>query len=189
MRIYSYKEKIKNMEKEIKFTPTKEFDIKNCTLKVADRSVMAHCHYFMDGVLKTILEIKEIDGGGIYKEQAEKAYAETLRGYLGVHPEIKTEKEKLALAQNMYTAYGFGKLTLDGLTEEGGKAHSDSSFFVTGWLARYGRYDKPLCFFASGFIAGALSVIFDKSTGAYSVKENQCLITGVEKCEFEVRLS
>lgn len=171
---------------EVKFTPTKKFDKQACTLEIAGRSVMAHCHYFMCGVLKTILGLKELDGTGIYTEEAEKAYYETFKGYLSIHPELKTDREKLAVAVDMYRTYGYGNLILDNLSEGGGKAYAPSAFFVTGWLARYGRYEGFLGYFTSGFIAGILSAIYGKPVGSYKVKENQCLITGADKCEFEV---
>ena len=73
---------------------------------------------------------------------------------------------------------GFGRLDLSGLNESGGIAYADSSYYVIGWLAKYGRRETPVCHLTCGFLSGILGAIYGQIDGKYIVEEKNCMITG-----------
>ncbi len=145
-----------------------------------------HCHHFNCGLLKALEELNGIDGLGLFIKTTEEVYLQAFSDYLKQHRELKTIADKLQAASEMYYAFGFGELDLSGLNEQGGIAKAISSYYVTAWLAKYGRRHSPVCYFTCGFIAGILESIFNKPKGHYRVKEVECLMTGSDFCKFKV---
>ncbi len=148
--------------------------------------VSLHCHHFNCGLLKGLEELKGIDGLSLFVKTTEEIYCQSFSEYLQRHQELETLDDKLQAAAEMYYAFGYGILDLSALNERGGFAKAKSSYYVTAWLAKYGRRHSPVCFFTCGFIAGILEAIFNRSLGSYKVEEINCLIMGSDCCEFKV---
>jgi len=62
---------------------------------------------------------------GLFIKTTEEVYLQAFSDYL------KTIADKLQAASQMYYAFGFGKLDLSGLNEQGGIAKAISSYYVT----------------------------------------------------------
>ncbi|MCD6319230.1 MAG: 4-vinyl reductase [Candidatus Desulfofervidaceae bacterium] len=170
-----------------KYVFDKRFSPEKNLISVSGALVSLHCHHFNCGLLKAIEELKGIDGLTLFVKTTEEVYRHFFSDYLKQHPELTTPADKLQAASEMYYAFGFGKLNLSNLNEQGGTAKATSSYYVTAWLAKYGRRHTPVCYFTCGFIAGVLESVFTKPIGSYKVKETKCLITGSDFCEFEVK--
>lgn len=170
-----------------KFVFTKKFYPEKNLIEFEGSLISLHCHHFTCGLLKGLEELKEIDGLNLFVKTTEEVYHYFFSDYLKRHPEIKTIEDKLQVASEMYYAFGYGILDLSNLTENGGIAKARSSYYVTAWLAKYGRKYSPVCYFTCGFIAGILEVIFNKPLRTYKVKETDCLIIGSDYCKFEVK--
>lgn len=65
-----------------------------------------------------------------------------------------TIKKRTGAATDLYRFMGLGRLDLSGLNESGGIAYSDSSYYVTGWLAKYGSHKTPGYHLTCGFMSG-----------------------------------
>lgn len=171
----------------MKYVVEKEFDADNNIIKLSGVLVSIHCHHYNCGLLKAMEEITLFDGRELFMKIAEEQFYYNYKDYLAKHPELKAESDKLGAASELYSLLGFGKIDLSRLTSQGGTALSVSSYYVIGWLAKYGRRKTPICHFARGFLAGILEVVYNKPLGSYEVNEITCIVTGDDECKFEVK--
>lgn len=148
--------------------------------------ISLHCHHYNCGLLKTIEEIPLIDGHAVITETATEEFFVNFRQYLFSHLQDASASEVLREASELYRFMGLGRLDLSGLTAYGGIAYADSSYYVTAWLAKYGRREAPVCYLTCGFIAGTLAAMFDLPLNTYEVTETQCMIGRHTHCEFVV---
>ncbi|MBW2569151.1 MAG: 4-vinyl reductase [Deltaproteobacteria bacterium] len=166
--------------------PSLNFDSDNNIFEFNGSFVSFHCHHYNCGLLKAIEEIPNINGHCIIKETAEEEFFQEFKQMLtGESKEISPVKA-LEKAEELYRFMGLGRLDLSKLTENGGIAYADSSYYVVSWLAKYGRREAPVCYFTCGYIAGILSAIFDAVLYTYEVKETRCMILRYDRCEFTV---
>jgi len=148
--------------------------------------VSLHCHHYNCGLVKALEEMKGVNAREIFIQASTEEFYENFKNYISNHLEGKTVSEKMDVAADLYRLMGFGRLDLSGLNEFGGLAHSDSSYYVTGWLAKYGRRKTPVCHLTCGFISGIMEAIYGETAGKYTVEEKKCMITGDDICEFVV---
>ncbi len=172
--------------KSERFPFEKRFYPEQNLIEIEGALVSLHCHHFNCGLLKGLEELQGIDGLELFVKTTEEVYNHFFRSYLARHPEIKTPEEKLAAAAAMYHFFGYGHLDLSQLSEKGGEVKAYSSYYVTAWLAKYGRRKQKVCYFTCGFLAGIMTAIFERPLGSYLVKEKKCLILGDQFCLFQV---
>ncbi len=170
-----------------KFTFKKVFYPTANQIELEGSLVSLHCHHFNCGLLKVFEELKGIDGISLLEKTAEEVFYQFFPSYLCRHPEINTPAQKLEAAAALYHFLGYGLLDLGALTPKGGKAKAYSSYYVTAWLAKYGRRSQKICYFTCGFLAGVLAVIFERPLFSYRVIEQKCLMLGDDYCEFLVK--
>ena len=164
----------------LKFNPT------NNTMHLNGEPVSLHCHHYNCGMLKAIEDISMIDGYKMFVEAAAEEFYRNFKSYLSSESGEISPETALNNAAELYQFMGFGKLDLSKLNENGGTAYADSSYFVVGWLAKYGRRSTPVCYLTCGFIAGILSAIFNAEPSDYEVKETECIIVSSDYCKFKV---
>jgi predicted hydrocarbon binding protein len=161
-----------------------EFDSESNILKLDGIEVSLHCHHYNCGLVKALEEMEGIDARSIIIQAAQEEFYDKFTRYVLNHLSDRTAEEKLKAAAELYRFMGFGRLDLSELNESGGKAFADSSYYVTGWLAKYERRSIPVCHLTCGFLSGVLSAVYEKSIDTYRVEETQCMISGHERCEF-----
>ena len=155
-------------------------------IKLDDVMVWLHCHHYNCGLVKVLEEMKGINARDIFIQAATEEFYVNFRNYISNYLEGKTVIEKTEAAADLYRFMGFGRLDLSGLNESGGIAYADSSYYVIGWLAKYGRRETPVCHLTCGFLSGILGAIYGQIDGKYIVEEKKCMITGHDICEFVV---
>ncbi len=148
--------------------------------------VSLHCHHYNCGLVKVLEEMEEVNTREIFIKAATEEFYKNFKNYISNNLKGKTVSEKMDAAADLYRFMGFGRLDLSGLNEFGGIAYADSSYYVTGWLAKYGRRKTPVCHLTCGFISGIMGAIYDQTVGKYTVEEKNCMITGNNICEFVV---
>ncbi len=161
-----------------------EFDPANNILRLNGTLVSLHCHHFNCGLLNAIEHITEFDGRKLFVTTAAQEFYKNFKKIIqgkGLYP-----NEALAQATELYRFMGLGRIDLSGLDEDGGRAISDSSYYVVAWLAKYGRRSEPVCFLTRGFISGILAAIYDRVPEEYETIETRCMIMGEDLCEFSV---
>ncbi|HDP70634.1 MAG TPA: hypothetical protein ENN38_07520 [Actinobacteria bacterium] len=171
----------------MKYIFEREFDKDNNIMKIGGKAAIGHCQYYNTLILKTMESFGYVDGLKIFEEVAEDVNKESLEKYLKKHPEVKNLKDKISVAEDMYRTLGFGLIEFSDVGEEGAKVIAPVSHFALTWKKRWGKRSSPSCYFTKGYIAGVISVIFDKPLGSYEVKEFDCISMGDRICRFEVR--
>ncbi len=162
------------------------FEPDNNLLRLNGKLVSLHCHYFNCGLLKALEEIPYINAVQIFCEEAANQFHLNFKQLMAETEGEISWKAWLEEAAELYRFLGYGRLKLDGLTKEGGTALADSSYYVVGWLARYGRRSTPVCHFTCGFLSGIMSAVFDMPVGHYEVEETECMMLGARTCKFIV---
>ncbi|MBW2644921.1 MAG: 4-vinyl reductase [Deltaproteobacteria bacterium] len=166
--------------------PSLKFDSDNNIMEFNGALISLHCHHYNCGLLKAIEEIPSLDGHAVVVESAAEEFFRNFKQLLAGELKGISTVKALEEAAELYRFMGFGRLDLSELTESGGTAYADSSYYVVSWLAKYGRRETPVCYFTCGYIAGVLGAIFDAAPSTYDVKETQCMILRHDLCEFSV---
>ncbi len=160
------------------------FEADKNILKLDGIPVSLHCHHFNCGLIKAIEQIDYIRGIDIYVKEAAKCFE---RYFKRIWKDRNLDdSEMLDSAELLYRFMGYGRIDLSALSQGEGIVTSDSSYFVVGWFAHYGKRDTPVCHLTRGFLKGMLAALFERDIDDFNVKEMQCMITGAESCVFEV---
>jgi hypothetical protein len=154
-------------------------------LKLDGVMVSLHCHHYNCGLVRALEEMG-VNAKEIIIQAATEEFYVNFKNYISNYLEGKTVGKKMDVAADLYRLMGFGRLDLSGLNEFGGVAYADSSYYVIGWLAKYGRRNTPVCHLTCGFISGIMKAIYGQTAGKYTVEEKNCMITGSDMCEFAV---
>ncbi|MEW6571796.1 MAG: 4-vinyl reductase [Nitrospirota bacterium] len=155
-------------------------------MRLNGATVSLHCHHYNCGLIKALEEMEVSNVRDIIIGSAAEEFYINFKNYISNHLIDGTDRERLAAAADLYRFMGFGRLDLAGLNNTGGIARADSSYYVVGWLAKYGRRKDPVCHVTCGFLKGILSAVYDTRVNHYSVEERSCMIRGDEFCEFVV---
>jgi hypothetical protein len=155
-------------------------------LKLDGVMVSLHCHHYNCGLVKALEEMEGVDEREIIIQAAAEEFYINFKNYISRHLEGNTAREKLDTAADLYRFMGLGRLDLSLLNEFGGEAYADSSYYVVGWLAKYGRRKTPVCHLTCGFLKGVLAAVYDETLDGYKVEEKGCMITGLDRCKFVV---
>lgn len=166
-----------------------EFEPEKNILKLDGAGVSLHCHHYNCGLVKALEEMKTIDARAIIIQAAQEEFHDNFARYMSNHLSGASAEEKLKTAAELYRFMGFGRIDLSGLSESGGKAYADSSYYVTGWLAKYERRTTPVCHLTCGFLSGILSAVYENPLNTYLVDESMCMISGEDHCEFLITVN
>jgi predicted hydrocarbon binding protein len=151
--------------------------------------VSLHCHHYNCGLIRALEEMEGIQTRLIIIQAATEEFYMHFSEYIKQHLSNKIARDRFNAAADLYRFMGFGRLDLSGLDEEGGMAYADSSYYVVGWLAKYGRRDTPVCYLTCGFLNGVLSAVYERPIGFYNIIEQHCMIAGHNRCEFIVSVN
>ncbi len=165
------------------------FDANSNIILLDGAMVYLHCHHYNCGLIKVLEDIEGIRARDIIVQSAAEEFYTNFSEYIKKYLMEKTDFEKLNAAEDLYRFMGFGRIDLSGVNDKGGMVYANSSYYVIGWLAKYGRRDKPLCYLTCGFLSGVLSAVYLKPLDYYKVIEKHCMITGHSHCEFIVSVN
>jgi len=168
---------------KIRFEPDKNL------LYMDDIPISLHCHHFNCGLINAIERIDYFDAIDIYINEAAKCFYNYLKKILLIDDTASSIKKALIIAEDIYRFMGYGRIDLSKLVDGYGSATSDSSYFVVGWFAIYGRRNKPICYLTRGFLKAVIAVIFKKDITRVNVLETQCMICGDDSCKFEIYIT
>ncbi len=149
--------------------------------------IAMHCHHYNINLQKTLEDTLGEEGVHLLFQAAEEASFIGFQSFLSQYDRIKTIKSKLEAAETIYQNCGLGVIHFKNVKPRGGEIVSSSSHHVTGWLAKYGRRKTPGCHFSRGWIAGVMSVIYNRPLGNYTVEEQICKMMRQEACVFRVK--
>jgi len=159
----------------------KEYTREGHRVTLAGSSIVMHCHHYNINLQKMLEDTLGERGVDLMIRAAESASRNGFESLLRHYPQIRTAKSRMELAETMYQICGLGVLHFREAEPQSAVVESLSSHHVTGWLAKHGRRATPGCHFTRGWIAGVLSVLFQRK---YLVSEKACKLVDSPTCCF-----
>ncbi|MBI4396340.1 MAG: hypothetical protein HY548_04535 [Elusimicrobia bacterium] len=145
-----------------------------------------HCHHYNAFLQRTIRDADYIDTISILTGAGcEAAHSQLVKIFK--EQGLREVDARKSFAQELYRWAGFGTLNFSSLTEKGGAVKTPNSHYSVAYSVKSWKSKEPVCFFSSGWLAGALAAIYDKPTGAYSVQHTKCIAMGNPECIFELK--
>jgi hypothetical protein len=165
-----------------------DFDIDKAIAPVFGQPMVFHCHHYNTFLQQTVEDPSYIDAKAILTDAAAEVAYEQMTAYYLAHPELTAPADRLAIAAQMFQTCGFGTLELDKLGPDGGVATAPHSHYAIGWKSKFGDREKPGCYFAAGYVAGALSAAYGKPLETYRGEEVSCAAAGAACCTIHVEV-
>ncbi len=147
--------------------------------------VVLHCHHFTALYTQLADDAKDFQGEKLLRETTEDSFYPILVNYFKKHS-ITTISDRISIAEQYYSAVGFGKMNIVGLGNFAGNVTLEHSHIDEGWMKKWGKNNKPINFITQGFIAAAFSAVNDKPTRSYNVQEVQSIVCGAKESLFKV---
>ncbi|MGQ9864578.1 MAG: hypothetical protein ACUVRD_08920 [Bacteroidia bacterium] len=97
---------------------------------------------------------------------------------------------RLREVENLFRLCGYGKISLEGFTAQGGVIETPYEHYAYTYAATFPRRraDQPgVAFFAGGYLSGALEAVFDLPLGSMTYTQTHCLSKGDTQVRLEFR--
>ncbi|WP_462248762.1 hypothetical protein [Ekhidna sp.] len=152
----------------------------------ANEPAVFHCnHYncFLQAVLlDTIDYIPEIES--VLKDSAQEvAYSQFKNFFSQNHFSIDEKKEAIA---DYFQFAGFGKIDLNEIDTNGGVVKTCYDHYGISWKIKFGLSKRPVSYFTSGFLAGAVDAIYSTPCGTYFSSQQSCIAKGDKESLFRI---
>lgn len=154
---------------------------------IGGEPMIFHCHHYNVFLQRSLLDAHAYLDMSPMLVGAAASVAHAQLTSLFAAREATEPAARAAIASELYAWAGFGTLSFDGITKDGGRIETSSSHYALGWKAKFGASTAPTCFFASGFIAGACAAIVGAPLDAFEVVETACAACGATTCAFDVK--
>jgi len=172
---------------DVLFPSSPAFDMDRGTIALGDRRLVFHCHHYNVYLQRTIEDgLKDRARGLLIAAGMEAARA--MLGGLEEKTPSGSPAASLARAAEVFRDHGFGRLDVSELSEGGGIAVLERSHYAVGWLAKWGQRQEPGCFYAVGFVGGAVAVAGKIAPERITAREVECLATGAASCRIVVEV-
>ncbi|MCS7188188.1 MAG: hypothetical protein RMJ66_06665 [Bacteroidia bacterium] len=142
---------------------------------------VVHCHYY-NHFLQTSIE----DAEGIYPVEevlvwTAQEVAHALFRNIFTKKGIHDFNQRKSLVESLYSSCGFGKISLQGITSEGGEISTPYEHYAYTYAATFPSRPKGkrgVAYFSQGYIAGAIEAIYDLPLGSIGSEQTACLTQG-----------
>lgn len=145
-------------------------------------TIALHCHHFTTLYTQLALDAKET---GLLAETAEDSFLEELTNYFEDHC-VNDISDRFNLACQYFGAIGLGKMNVVFAGLDSGMVELPHSHLDTGWIKKWGKFDKPINYIACGFICAVFSASFDKPARTFTASEVESIAMGAKKSAFTV---
>lgn len=142
-----------------------------------------HCHHYTCLYTQLALDAEETD---LLKECARESFRELLVHYFSTHT-IDTLEEKIEIASQYYALLGLGKLKVNYMGLYSGSVELPFSHTDSGWIKKWGVYDKPINYISGGYIEALFEVCLELPAGSFEAVEEQSIVMGASHSIFKVR--
>jgi len=150
-------------------------------LVAGGEAMVLHCHHYNCFLQRSIQDAEYIDSAPILVGGAAEVAFAQLTDLLPRTADIPARK---AIVEGLYRACGAGLIDLSALTERGGEVRTRSTHYSIGWKEKFGVSAKPVAFFSTGFLAGALAAIYGLPLADVQARQTVCRSTGAEEDVF-----
>lgn len=153
---------------------------------LGNEPMIFHCHHYNCYLQRVILEAADFEAVPVLiGAAAEVAYSQLKA--LFAQEKVNGADARKRYAEKVWRILGFGTFDLSPLSVQGGSVSTKNSHYGQGWLGKFGKSKSPVCFFDAGWLAGALSAIYDEPLGAYHVDQPSCIAQGAAENRFELK--
>ncbi|HED64887.1 MAG TPA: hypothetical protein ENJ09_04950 [Planctomycetes bacterium] len=154
---------------------------------IGGEPMVFHCHHYNTHLQRSILDAPWVDSEPfLIGAAADVAFAQLTKVFTEYG--AASAPHRKMIAEELYRWCGFGTFDLSMLDEEGGRVTSCNSHYAMAWQAKFGPLPDPVCYFATGWLCGALAAIFDLPLGSFAAEHVSCRAGDVsEYCAWEVR--
>jgi hypothetical protein len=147
----------------------------NCHV-VAGEAMIFHCHHYLNYLQRSILDADYIESRPFLIGSAADAVFYQLKNLC---QGLSVEESK-TMAADVYKTFGYGLIDLSDMNENGVTVRTFKSYHSKTWLMKFGRSNKPVDYYTSGFIAAAFAVIYQRPLSEIQVEQTTCIACGAE---------
>lgn len=144
-----------------------------------------HCHHYMGLTTRLSEQFADLGAPRVLREATEDSFRPVLESTFAQHG-ATAPADRLDLARQLYAALGLGRMQLSG-TDAGGSATLGRSHVDEGWIAKWGKHDKPINHFTCGYLAAAFAAAFGKPARSYQVTESASIVMGAPESVLAVK--
>ncbi len=159
------------------------FDRKTCRHYVNGILTVLHCHHYTALYTQLAIDAGETD---LLKESARENFRDVLDKYFNEHSEIDTLQSKIDIGCQYYSLFGLGTMKVCFIGEDQGEVEVPSSHTDSGWIKKWGEYDKPINYITAGFIEALFESVLDTSHKTFIAEEIQSIVMGADISKFKV---
>lgn len=159
------------------------FDRKTKRHNINGVQSVLHCHHYTSLYTQLSLDAGETD---LLKECARETFRSLLDTYYAKHPSLTTVQAKIEIGCQYYALLGLGKMIVNFLGSESGEVELISSHTDSGWIKKWGTYDKPINYLSAGYIEALFESIMGLAPRSYNAMETQSIVMGAETSKFKV---
>ena len=162
-----------------------DVDVDHRRCIVGAEPLIFHCHHYNLALQQALIDAAYGDFEPVLVGAAASVAHAQLTS-LFAQGDVTGVAERARVAEELYRWAGFGTLALAGLGPEGGRLSTEHSHYALGCRAKQGVSKAPVCFFATGFLAGALAAIHGLPDGTFRVTHSACMACDAPACVFEL---
>lgn len=151
-----------------------EFDKEHNCIEVAGEAMIFHCHHYVNYLQRSILDATYIDSSKFMIGSA----ADAVYNQLANLCDGLSVNDAKKMAESMYKAFGYGLIDLSGMDESGVVLNTYKSFFSKTWMMKFGKSDKPVDYYTTGYLAAAYAVIYKKQLSEINALQTGCMACG-----------
>ncbi|MBN2294147.1 MAG: hypothetical protein JXM70_17100 [Pirellulales bacterium] len=162
-----------------------KFNRETCRHSMNGFDTVLHCHHYATLYCQLADDAEQFNGSELLKRSAELSFLDVLSTYF-TDNNVKELDDRIALAEEYWKQCGWGTLKFDHVGELSTAAHMDHSHVDEGWIKKWEKRDKPVNFIGQGYLAAALSAIYDLPAGSYTVYETESIVAGADASRFSL---
>ncbi|HPI37788.1 MAG TPA: hypothetical protein PK397_07575 [Ignavibacteriaceae bacterium] len=145
-------------------------------------NIVFHCHHYTTLYTQLAIDAGETE---LLAKVSEEIFLEMLKSYYEQH-DVKTLEDRIHYGCQYYAAVGLGKMVLQYFGDDSGQVKLEKSHVDSGWIKKWGQFDKPVNFIGKGFVAALFAAINDAPISTFYVEETESIVMGAEHSIFRV---
>ncbi|MCX7880462.1 MAG: hypothetical protein N2517_07350 [Ignavibacteria bacterium] len=172
---------IQEVKTSIKYNHT--FDPRTKRHYINGFQAVLHCHHYSTLYTQLALDASETE---LLKDCARDSFREVLDNYFVQNPDISTIQDKINIAIQYFSLFGLGKMKVNFLGDFSGEVELITSHIDSGWLKKWGTYDKPVNYISAGYIEAMFESVLGVSSGTFKAVEVQSIVMGSKSSLFKI---
>ena len=145
--------------------------------------IVLHCHHYTTLYTQLALDANETE---LLRESARESIREALEKYFADNPGICGIQKKIEIACQYYALIGLGTMSVRFLGDLCGEVELLSSHIDSGWLKKWGKYDRPVNYITAGFIEAMCECVLELPARSFRVVETRSIVMGSESSTFRI---